>query len=553
MSGTHPRARGAFENPSTSPPGHSAWSGESPRPEFPGADVGRYELLLELAAGGMGSVYVGRQRGAKGFERLIAIKRMHPHLTHDAELTLAFHEEARIASLIHHANVVNVVDVYEEGGEHLLVMEYIDGVAAASLLAAVRREGKKLPRSVAIRIAIDALHGLHAAHELIGLDGRPMLVVHRDVSPQNILLGADGSVRLTDFGIARALERLVHTDTGNLKGKLRYMPPEQALGQRIDRRTDIFALGIVLWEMLSGQKLYRGENDVEILQLAAVGEATPLAQADPTTPPALEAIVMRALARQPADRFTSAAAFGEVLEIWARQAGEVASAAEVAAVVNTFAGTRIVERRTHIQDLLAGRRAISIRSGNHPVVMMPTPTAQTGQVAVAGPASGAPTPKRAAPWGFVVAIALLTVSLGAGAFFFVRAGARGAAAGSSSQVPETARAGDRVEVSVHTDAAILEIRGPGVTDVSFDKQGAKFRLPRSATSVEVELSLSDGTVVRETLTPDSNAAIRLRATPAPTASVSTEASAAVSAKANPKGASTNKTPGGSGLKKSPYE
>jgi serine/threonine-protein kinase len=500
----------------------------------------------------MGSVYVGRQRGAAGFERLIAIKRMHPHLTQDRELTLAFHEEARIASLIHHANVVNVVDVYEEGGEHLLVMEYIDGVAAASLLTSARREGKKLPRSVAIRIAIDALHGLHAAHELVGLDGRPMQVVHRDVSPQNILLGADGSVHLTDFGIARALERLVHTETGNLKGKLRYMPPEQARGQRIDRRTDIFALGIVLWEMLAGDRLYRGENDVEILQAAAAGDAMSLLESDPTTPPALDAIVMRALARKPEDRFATAAAFGEVLEIWARQAGEVASAAEVAEVVAVFAGQRIIERRTHIQDLLAGRRQVAVKSGNHPVVMLGTPTAQTA--AVLG-LLDEPRPRRPAVWAFVLGIVTLAAVIGAGTLFFVRSGAKQTDAARSAQPAQPARpdASDRIEVSVHADVPIDEIRGPGVTDVSFDTRGAKFFLPRSAAPVEVEVSFADGTVDRETVTPTANAAIRLRAKVGADGSAAPKPSA--SAKASPKvpPKPADPGPGVGGLKKNPYE
>lgn len=551
---------GSFSPRATSTnPVAGAWSGDAPQPEFQGAEVGRYELLFELAAGGMGSVYIGRQRGAAGFERLVAIKRMHPHLTHDQSLTMAFHEEARIASLIHHANVVTVVDVYEEGGEHLLVMEYIDGVSVASLVGSARKLAERLPRPVAVRIAVDALHGLHAAHEIVGMDGRAIHVVHRDVSPQNILLGADGSVHLTDFGIARALERLVRTETGNLKGKLRYMSPEQAVGEPVDRRTDLYALGIVLWEMIAGRKLRTGENDFELLQAAGAGNPTPLAVADPSVPPALDAIVMRALARNPTDRFASAATFAEVLETWARQAGELASPVEVAETVARFAGTRIAERRLQLQEILAGSRPSTIRnSTSHPVVSTPTPTA--GSAVLHAPRESL-QPRPRAAWPLLVGLVAIALSLIVGVLIMLQTSSK--QAGNASGTPQASSAlptVEQVEVTVRADVPIVEIRGPGVTDVRFDPQGATFHVPRAKDVVEVEVTFSDAVTLHEKLTPSANVALRLRAEASSSARPSGEASSAPISSAAPsvRATSSAKPPstgvgGVGGLKKSPYD
>ncbi len=268
----------------------------------------------------MGSVFVGRQRGAGGFQRLVAIKRMHAHVGSDPELAAAFQDEAHIASLIRHPNVVNVHDVYEVDGEHLLVMDYIDGVAASTLLGAARRSGTTLPRGVALRIAVEALHGLHAAHELRALDGSSLEVVHRiDVSPQNILVALDGTVRITDFGIARAAQRASHTQTGAVKGKARYMAPEQARGESVDRRADIFALGIVLWEMLeAARRLYNAADPHQIHLLAATGAVRSLSSVDPTDAgrPRGDRHA-RPRGRSGHKRWPTAQIFSEQLEAWA--------------------------------------------------------------------------------------------------------------------------------------------------------------------------------------------------------------------------------------------
>ncbi len=484
--------------------------------------VGRYELLLELASGGMGAVYVGRQRGAAGFERVVAIKRMHPHLTSDHGLVAAFHEEARIASMIHHPNVVNVVDVYEEAGEHLLVMEYIDGVALATLIAESRRAGRKMPRPVALRIALDTLAGLHAAHELANIDGRPLEVVHRDVSPQNILVALDGTVRITDFGIARALERAVHTATGELKGKIRYMAPEQALGQPVDRRTDVFAMGIVLWELLAGERYFRGETDIEILRAVAEGQHRALSSIDPTTPAPLESILGRALDLNRENRFPSAAAFAYALESWAWEAREPATGADVAEWVRLLAGDRIAQRRRELSDVLTGRRPNMVRTGVHPQIMMPTPTAHGAVLSSPQP------PKSSATLLVVLGIGAAAMGVAGGALFFLRSPRPAQAPPSTLEVSTTSTASAsspsdarRVKVSLTTGAPPLEVRGAGVAEVAFTSDGATFTLPFGQSPVDVEVTLATGERQLESIVPSADAAIRVAA---PLASASSSAS-----------------------------
>ncbi len=535
---------------------------------FQGAHVGRYELLLELASGGMGSVYVGRQRGAAGFERLVAIKRMHPHLAQDPELTLAFHEEARIASLIRHPNAVQVVDVYEERGEHLLVMEYIEGGAVSTLVSAARRRSLKIARPVALRIAIDALRGLHAAHELVGLDGNPLQVVHRDVSPQNILVASDGTVRLTDFGIARALQRLVHTATGSLKGKLRYMSPEQAMNRPVDRRADVFALGIVLYEMLSGDKLYAGDTDLEVLQAAANGQIAPLSSKSPDVPRDLEAIVMTALAFEPDARYPTALSFAEALERWAVQSREAATQSDVAAHVRTLLGESIEGRRRQIQDLVTGRAPISLRSGVNPIVHPGTPTASPS---ILGARSSGAHPPAGGRWALfaLLGVGALGIGIGVGTLLYARMLAKPKVATERAEAT-AAPAADRVVVKVFAEG-VSGVVGPDVSNVQFTSDGASFELPRGGDPVDVEIRFADGSVRKERVDPNANAALRLEpavtpsataaagasSAPAPDASDAPSAAPVASASAKPKsspnaGGPRTPPPPGGGLRKSPY-
>jgi serine/threonine-protein kinase len=278
--------------------------------------VGRYELLVRIASGGMSTVYLARARGAAGFERLFAVKLCHPHLLEDRSFVEMFLDEARLAALIRHPSVVPTVDLGTE--ERLyLVMEYVEGGALSRLLQAARKtEGRRLPTAVTLRIMLDALAGLHAAHEVRSTDGRPLHLVHRDLSPQNVLVGVDGLSRITDFGIARAEARMHHTTGTTLKGKLAYMSPEQVQGRsgEIDRRADLFSAGIVLWEALTGRDLFVGDSQGAVTH-AVLGAPIPAPSlVNPEVDRRLDPVLLRALERDPERRFATALELAEAVE-----------------------------------------------------------------------------------------------------------------------------------------------------------------------------------------------------------------------------------------------
>ena len=228
---------------------------------------GRYELLRAIASGGMATVHLGRALGEGGFERLVAIKVMHAHLADEPEFVAMFLDEGRLAARIRHPNVVGTIDIQQDEQGLFLVMDYVDGPSLQKVLRAVsKKSGGAPPLDVALRVFFDALAGLHAAHELRGGDGEPLHLVHRDVSPQNILLSVDGITKITDFGVARAESRLQTTRAGVVKGKVCYMAPEQIRSEPIDRRADVYAAGALLWELLTGQRLIRGDNDGAMME-----------------------------------------------------------------------------------------------------------------------------------------------------------------------------------------------------------------------------------------------------------------------------------------------
>ncbi len=320
-----------------------------------GEKLDRFELLAELASGGMATVFLARLLGVAGFQRLVAIKRLHPHLAREQEFIEMFLDEARLAAKIHHPNVVPIQEVGESRG-YYLVMDYVEGDTLARLLTKGTAEGKKLVGpDVVIRIVLDTLAGLQAAHDLPGDDGAPLDIVHRDVSPQNVLVGVDGIAKLTDFGVARASARLSTTRTGQLKGKLSYMAPEQARGELVDRRADVFAAGIVLWEGLSLRRLFRGDGEAEVLTKILNQPIPSLRSVTPTVPAALDAVCMRALARDRDERYGSAAEFAEALEKAARSLRILASPRDVAACLDTVMGDEIRERRDLVRNWIMAR------------------------------------------------------------------------------------------------------------------------------------------------------------------------------------------------------
>ncbi len=309
--------------------------------------LGRYEILGEIASGGMATVFLARAVGAGGFSRLMAIKRLHPHLETDDDFVRMFLDEARLAARIRHPNVVATLDVEDHDGLYI-VMEYIEGVTLQQLARSAQRVGERVPIPVAARIALDILAGLNAAHELRDEHDQFLNLVHRDVSPQNVLLGTDGAARLTDFGIAKAASRLSMTRDGQLKGKISYMAPEQTRRGEVDRRADVFAMGIVVWEVLAGRRLFSGETDVEVLNQLLFEPIPRLKDHAPTLPSMLEQTVMRALERDPAARYASASQFGDALDRATRMLGGPANHRVVAAFIQKVAGERIARERGRI-------------------------------------------------------------------------------------------------------------------------------------------------------------------------------------------------------------
>ncbi len=280
--------------------------------EFP-RELGRYTLLGELASGGMAKVYVGRHVGAAGFERIVAIKCCHEHLRTNQAFAEMFLDEARLAARIRHHNVVATLDV-SDGNPLYLVMEYVEGCSLGALSRTARHAGRRMPLDVVLRVACDALAGLHAAHECCGPDGEPLGLVHCDVSPSNVLVGVDGSARITDFGIARASARMTLEEQSIIKGKPSYMAPEQLGSGEITRRVDVFSTGVVLWELLTGRPLFRSADEWATMHAVLTRTVAPPSSVEPSVPPALDAVVLRALERDPARRFASAGDFLAALE-----------------------------------------------------------------------------------------------------------------------------------------------------------------------------------------------------------------------------------------------
>ena len=312
--------------------------------------IGRYVLHDELASGGMASVHFGRLVGAGGFARTVAIKRVHRHLSKDKDLVAMVLDEARVAARIRHPNVVATLDVVPSQDELLLVMEYIHGESVSGL----SRSAGRFPLPIAAAVLIDVLNGLHAAHEARDEAGEPLHVVHRDVSPQNILVGADGVARVLDFGIAKARGRIQTTETGQLKGKLAYIAPEQFARRPLTRQVDVYAAAIVFWQALTGERLFEGDHDAAIVEQILYGTPRSARSLVPDLPEAIEAILVRGLAREPADRFADAKEMALAIE----RTTVVASVSEVSRWVETQAREALAHRARVVARIEASQPAL---------------------------------------------------------------------------------------------------------------------------------------------------------------------------------------------------
>ena len=311
--------------------------------------LGRYELVGELARGGMGTVYLARNAGEGRFQRLFAIKVLHPHLAAETAFIDMMRDEAQIAARLHHTNVVPILDLGTEGDLHYVVMEYIEGPAFSTLL---KRSPEHRPPELVVAIVIDALEGLHAAHTLTDDNGQELGLVHRDISPPNILVGSDGIGRITDFGIAKAEARITNTRPGMRKGKLQYMSPEQIRDSEVlDHRTDVWAVGAVLWNALTGRNLFRGESDGatihNILEKAITAPST-----EGLKPPScFDAIILRALSRDSTNRYGTALEMADALRVTAAGNGLAGSKHQVARWVTEIFSEELERRRKAIREM----------------------------------------------------------------------------------------------------------------------------------------------------------------------------------------------------------
>lgn len=316
--------------------------------------IGRYVLFDEIARGGMAAVHIGRLDADESFRRTVAIKRLHPGSNRDGDVVAMLRDEARISARIRHPNVVPVVDVVTSDDELLLVMEYVHGESLAALLDAAQAAGQRPPVAIVAQIMANVLSGLHAAHQTVGDDGRLLEVVHRDVSPQNILVGQDGIARIVDFGIARARERSrATTREGVVRGKIPYMSPEQLSEEAVDRRTDVYAAAVVLWEAVTGKLLFDDATPI-VLTRKLTEEPEHARLYAPEIPPALDDAIAKGLAGDPALRWASAEEMAHAIE----RAVPLVSPREIGRWVESLAGPTL-ERRARILARAEGRRELT--------------------------------------------------------------------------------------------------------------------------------------------------------------------------------------------------
>lgn len=369
----------------------------------PPRQIGRYEVLRRLATGGMAEILLATETGLAGLERLVVIKRLLPHVVSETKSVKMFLQEARIVARLRHPGVVQVIELGEQDGSYFIVMEYVEGSSVRELLVAAQRSGQRVSIDAACSIAVQACAAAHAAHELTDRSGDQLGIVHRDISPHNLMSTIDGHVKLLDFGIARATEEAPgQTRSNTLRGKYRYLSPEQCQSGALDRRSDVYSLGVVLWEVLTGRMAFRCDTELATMRAVVEGDIEPVHEVRPSVPAEISAVVARALSVNPEERHPTAAAFRRALLDACHAAGIEPSHDRVAAELARCCGDAHLARRAEIQDLL--------RTGAREQDTDPTITVPARQVVAmmsAAPADKAepPSPPRRA----VTAAALLTV------------------------------------------------------------------------------------------------------------------------------------------------
>ena len=366
--------------------------------------IGRYEVLGQLATGGMAEILLARLSGPSDFRRAVVIKRILPQYAQMSAFVAMFLDEARIVAKIRHPNVVQVQELGEHDGDVFLVLEYVAGENLSSVLKRATANGEKIEPELVAYIIAESCAGLHAAHELTSDDGKRQNLVHRDVSPQNIFVAYDGHVKILDFGVALTDERVAKTEVGDVKGKFEYMSPEQASGEALDRRSDIFAMGIVLYELATGRRLFKRTTHAKTFEAICKEPVIPPSRLVETFPAALEAVIMRALAKRPDDRYSTAAEMRrDLLEITRSLPTPVES---LATQMERLFPDRIAEKEELVRLVREGRELPRLPAGEVdepirvPEISSP-PAAPT-------PASGAPAPPATSPRALGIALSVVT-------------------------------------------------------------------------------------------------------------------------------------------------
>ncbi|KAB2882879.1 MAG: serine/threonine protein kinase, partial [Kofleriaceae bacterium] len=338
--------------------------------------LGRYELIAPLATGGMAELYLGRLRARGGFEKLVAIKQMKAHLSDDPGFVDMFLDEGRIAARLTHPNICQVYELGDDDGQLYMAMEYVPGIPLSTILAALPRTSDAFDLRVSAGILVQVSEGVHFAHEHKADGGVAAPIVHRDVSPTNLLVTGEGVCKLVDFGIAKVLTEVSHTRTGVLKGKPAYMAPEQIRAEPVGRRADVFALGVVLWECVAGKRLFQGDSDFLIWQQVTQDPVPLLRELRPEVPAALDEVVQRAVAKDPAERYESARAFAADLRRSVIPIGGPLEPPALAMYLSTLCADAFAARAELVTQALAAedadtaevRSAVQKVSGSMPAV-----------------------------------------------------------------------------------------------------------------------------------------------------------------------------------------
>jgi len=305
-----------------------------------GSTANSYQILAKLAAGGMAEIFLARGEGVAGVERYCVLKRILRERASDVHFVRMFLDEARLAAQLQHPNIAQVYDIGKLGDSFFFTMEYVHGETVRALLHRAQGLRRKLPISCVLTIAAGTAAGLHHAHDRLGLDGRALGIVHRDVSPSNLMVSYEGGVKVVDFGVAKAADRAQETKSGTVKGKISYLSPEQCRGKRVDRRSDLFSLGICFWEMLTTERLFKRSSDFENMNAIVTEETPPPSARRPDVPPEIDQLVLRLLAKSPDDRFQTADELVEAVEAVSARTGSVLSASALGRFVRELFGQR---------------------------------------------------------------------------------------------------------------------------------------------------------------------------------------------------------------------